>query len=41
MKLYDTGVYLQNGHDIIPENQANLPVTREQAAQNTIAYPIR
>ena len=40
MKLYDTGVYLQNGHDIIPENQANLPVTREQAAQNTIAYSI-
>ena len=40
MKLYDTGVYLQNGHDIIPEDQANLPVTREQAAQNTIAYSI-
>ncbi len=40
MKLYDTGVYLQNGQDIIPENQANLPVTKEEAAQNTIAYSI-
>ena len=40
MKLYDTGVYLQNGLDIIPENEANLPVSREQAAENTIAYSI-
>ena len=40
MKLYDTGVYLQNGQDIIPENQANLPVTKEEAAKNTIAYSI-
>ena len=40
MKLYDTGVYLQNGQDIIPENQANLPVTKEEAARNTIAYSI-
>ena len=23
MKLYDTGVYLQNGQEIIPENQAD------------------
>ena len=40
MKLYDTGVYLQNGQDIIPENQANLPVAKEEAARNTIAYSI-
>ncbi len=40
MKLYDTGVYLQNGQDIIPENQANLPAAKEEAAKNTIAYSI-
>ncbi|WP_373216581.1 hydratase [Ruminococcus sp. 5_1_39BFAA] len=40
MKLYDTGVYLQNGRDIIPASQANLPVSQEEAAKNTIAYSI-
>ena len=40
MKLYDTGVYLQNGQEIIPENQTNLPVAKEEAAKNTIAYSI-
>lgn len=40
MKLYDTGVYLQNGQEIIPESQANLPVAKEEAAKNTIAYSI-
>ena len=40
MKIYDTGIYLQNGQDIIPENQANLPVAKEEAAKNTIAYSI-
>ena len=40
MKLDDTGVYLQNGQEIIPENQANLPVAKEEAARNTIAYSI-
>ena len=40
MKLYDTGVYRQNGQEIIPENQANLPVAKEEAARNTIAYSI-
>ena len=40
MKLYDTGVYLQNGHDIIPAGQADLPVSKEEAAKNTIAYSI-
>ena len=40
MKLYDTGVYLQNGQEIIPENQADLPVAKEEAAKNTIASSI-
>ena len=40
MKLYDTGIYLQNGQEIIPENQADLPVAKEEAAKNTIAYSI-
>ena len=40
MKLYDTGVYLKNGQEIIPENQADLPVAKEEAAKNTIAYSI-
>ena len=40
MKLYDTGVYIQNGQEIIPENQADLPVAKEEAAKNTIAYSI-
>lgn len=40
MKLYDTGVYLQNGRDIIPASLADLPVSREEAAKNTIAYSI-
>ena len=40
MKLYDTGVYLQNGKEIIPAAEAQLPVSREGAARNTIAYSI-
>ena len=40
MKLYDTGVYLQNGHDIILAGQADFPVSKEEAAKNTIAYSI-
>lgn len=40
MKLYDTGVYLQNGRDIITASQANLPVSQEEAAKKTIAYSI-
>ena len=40
MKLFDTGVYLQNGHDIIPAGQADFPVSKEEAAKNTIAYSI-
>ena len=40
MKLYDTGVYLLNGKEIVPENEAKLSVSREKAAENTIAYSI-
>ncbi len=40
MKTLRYGVYLQNGQEIIPENQADLPVAKEEAAKNTIAYSI-
>ena len=40
MKLYDTGVYLLNGQKIVPENKADVPVSKEDAAKNTIAYSI-
>ena len=40
MKLYDGGVYLVNGGDIVEEAAANLPVSKEEAARNTIAYGI-
>ena len=40
MKLYDTGVYLLNGQKIVPENQADFPVSKEKAAKSTIAYSI-
>ena len=40
MKLYDTGVYLLNGQKIVPENQSDVPVSKEDAAKNTIAYSI-
>ena len=40
MKLYDTGVYLLNGQKVVPENQADFPVSKEEAAKNTIAYSI-
>ena len=40
MKLYDTGVYLNNGQEIIPAAKAQLPVSQEEAARNTIAYSI-
>ena len=40
MKLYDTGVYLLNGKEIVPETEAKLSVFREKAAENTIAYSI-
>ena len=40
MKLYDTGVYLVDGEKIVEESQASLPVSRVEAAKNTIAYGI-
>ena len=40
MKLYDSGVYLVNGCDITAEGQGQMPVSKEEAAKNTIAYGI-
>ena len=40
MKLYDTGVYLVDGEKIVEESAASFPVSREEAAKNTIAYGI-
>ncbi len=40
MKLYDTGVYLLNGQKIVPENQADFSVSKEETAKSTIAYSI-
>ncbi len=39
MKLYDNGVYLVNG-SIVEETVADLPVSKKEAAENTIAYGI-
>lgn len=33
MKLYEGGVYLVNGHDIVEENSMTQPVSREEAAK--------
>ncbi|MDO5134961.1 MAG: hydratase [Eubacteriales bacterium] len=38
MKLYDSGVFLQNGDTIVPEGQ--LSASKEEAAKSTIAYSI-
>ena len=40
MKLYDGGVYLLNGSDIVEESKFHQPVSREDAAKNTMAYDI-
>ena len=49
MKLYDTGVYLLNGKDIVEDNGEALSkiksvygreTTKEEAAKNTMAYSI-
>ena len=40
MKLYDSGIYLVNGHDIVEEENMTQPVSREEAARNTMAYGI-
>ena len=34
------GMYLLNGQKIVPENQADFPVSKEEAAKSTIAYSI-
>ena len=41
MKLYNSGVYLVNGRDIIEEAQMTEPVSREDAAReyNSIQHP--
>ncbi len=31
MKLYDSGIYLVNGHDIIEEGSMNQPVSRRSS----------
>ncbi len=41
IKLYDGGVYLRNGTDLIPEAEArDLPVSKEDAKKGTMAYNI-
>ena len=45
MKLYDSGVYLVNGKEIMTDaaevqQKTGKAVTKEQAAENTIAYGI-
>ena len=45
LKLYDSGVYLLNGREIVTDAQeagrkAGRPVTQAEAAQGTIAYGI-
>ena len=49
MKLYDSGVYLVNGNELIPDggeaaaavrSRTGMAVMREEAAANTIAYGI-
>ena len=32
MKLYDSGIYLVNGRDIVEEENMTQPVSREEAA---------
>ncbi|MBQ7372187.1 MAG: hydratase [Blautia sp.] len=40
MKLYDGGIYLVKGQEIVAEAEACLPVGKEEAAKQTIAYGI-
>ena len=40
MKLYDKGVYLVNGLKIVEEGQEQMPLSKEEASKNTIAYGI-
>ncbi|CUX37314.1 hydratase [Clostridium sp. C105KSO13] len=41
IKLYENGVYLKNGTEIVEDTgNVNIPLTKEEAAHNTIAYGI-
>ena len=41
IKLYENGVYLLNGTEIVEDNgSAQLPISKEEAAKNTMAYGI-
>ena len=40
MKLYETGVYLVDGCKLVEEPAAQLPISKEEASKNTIAYGI-
>ncbi|MDO4459660.1 MAG: hydratase [Clostridia bacterium] len=40
VKLYDGGVYLLNGTEIVPENEAKLNISKDEAKKGTIAYSI-
>ena len=41
IKLYENGVYLLNGTEIVEDNgSAQFPISKEEAAKNTMAYGI-
>ena len=40
MKLYGKGVYLLNGTEIVEEGTVQMPLSKEDAAKNTMAYRI-
>ena len=40
IKLYEEGVYLLNGTQIVEESGAQVPLGKDEAAKNTMAYGI-
>ena len=41
IKLYDNGVYLLNGAEIVEDTgNVQVPLSKEEAAKNTMAYGI-
>ena len=41
IKLYDNGVYLLNGTEIVEDTgNVQVPLSKEEAARNTMAYGI-
>ena len=41
IKLYENGVYLLNGTEIVEDTgNVQVPLTKEEAAQNTMAFPV-